>query len=269
MWLLQKEGDKKGNAPTRTTAQTTRVVCKHNFGWANSKQNWKGTETGHGLRVTSGNPGLQHLIQLRPADLRPSDKNWQEAEGGPPRGSETDQSICHSHTPTPSSGEKRPLVVFDRKEGKRTSGSKWAGEKALISSWFLKTSHCHKIKNQVGDDKQRLGWGEGTWWGSGGQQQLQGCPLVGWRETSQSPNTMNDYIESIHSSEDWAKKEIWSTNGLCGSYQNPTIPSEVLHSNSPSDEGYRKGLTRISTGKMNLLRKMLCVYIYGFLIDLG
>lgn len=80
---------------------------------------------------------------------------------------------------------------------------------------------------------------------------------------------MNDYIESIHSSEDLAKKEIWSTNGFCGSYQNPTIPSEFLHSNSPSDEGYRKGLTRTSTGKMNLLRKMLCVYIYGFLIDLG
>lgn len=28
-----------------------------------------------GLRVTSGNLGLWYLFQLRPADLRPSDKN--------------------------------------------------------------------------------------------------------------------------------------------------------------------------------------------------
>lgn len=36
---------------------------------------------------------------------------------------------------------------------------------------------------------------------------------------------------------DGAKKEIWSTNGLCGSYQNQMIPPDALDSKTPNEEG--------------------------------
>lgn len=61
---------------------------------------------------------------------------------------------------------------------------------------------------------------------------------------------------------DFAKKEIWSTNGLCGSNRNQTIP--ILPMKMATGKSYPYFLEKgILTGKI------LYVYIYGFLTDLG
>lgn len=38
---MRGRGEQKGNNKTRNKAPTTSVVCKHKFGLANGKQNWK------------------------------------------------------------------------------------------------------------------------------------------------------------------------------------------------------------------------------------